>query len=150
MSQRISRDELLDALRSCVLRVGVRRTTFAEVARLAGVSRMTLYRNFGDVRTGVAELMTREFSALLATAQHDVAHQPTGRARLVEGAAQVVERLVDHELFRRVVDVDAELLLPYIFDRLGGTQRAALALFKSDDKNVPQLKQLIEEVERDR
>jgi AcrR family transcriptional regulator len=130
MSQRISRDELLDALRSCVLRVGVRRTTFAEVARLAGVSRMTLYRNFGDVRTGVAELMTREFSALLAAARRDVADLPSARARLVEAAALVVERLTGHELFRRVGDVDAELLLPYIFDRLGGTQRAALALFE--------------------
>lgn len=130
MSQRISRDELLDALRACVLHVGVRRTTFAEVARLAGVSRMTLYRNFGDVGSAVAELMTREFSALLEAAERDVAHLPTARARLVEGAALVVERLAGHELFRRVVDVDAELLLPYVVDRLGATQRAAVTAFE--------------------
>ena len=129
MSQRISKDELLDALRACVLRLGVRRTTFAEVARHAGVSRMTLYRNLGDVRSAVAQLMTREFSALLASAQDSVAELPTARARLVEGAALVAERLAGHELFRRVVDLDPELLLPYIFDRLGGTQRAALGLF---------------------
>ena len=129
MSQRISRDELLDALRACVLRVGVRRTTFAEVARLAGVSRMTLYRNFGDVGSAVAQLMTREFSALLEAAHRDVAALPTARARLVEGAALVVERLSDHALFRRVLDIDPELLLPYIFDRLGATQRAAIARF---------------------
>ena len=129
MSQRISKDELLDALRACVLRLGVRRTTFAEVARHAGVSRMTLYRNLGDVRSAVAQLMTREFSALLATAQDSVAELPTARARLVEGAALVAERLAGHELFRRVLDLDPALLLPYIFDRLGGTQRAALAMF---------------------
>jgi alkylation response protein AidB-like acyl-CoA dehydrogenase len=103
MSQRISRDELLDALRACVVRVGVRRTTFAEVARLAGVSRMTLYRNFGDVRSAVAELMTREFSSLLAAADAEVADRPTARERLVDGAALVAERLADHDLFRESV-----------------------------------------------
>lgn len=129
MSQRISKDELLDALRASVLRVGVRRTTLAEVARLAGVSRMTLYRHFGDVRSAVAELMTREFSTLLAAAAHDVADLPNARERLVSAAALMVERLRGHELFRRVLDVDSQLLLPYIFDRLGATQRAAVAMF---------------------
>jgi AcrR family transcriptional regulator len=129
MSQRISEDQLLDALRACVLRHGVRRTTFAEVARLADVSRMTLYRNFGDVNSAVGQLMTREFAALLDRAWQDVAPLPTARERLVEAAALVIERLSEHELFRRVVDLDAELLLPYIFDRLGATQRLAVGLF---------------------
>lgn len=132
MSQRISRDELLDAIRASVLRVGVRCTTLAEVARLAGVSRMTLYRHFGDVRSAVAELMTREFSGLLGAAATEVAGLSTARERLVEAAVLVVERLSGHDLFRRVLDVDSELLLPYIFDRLGATQRAAVAAFASE------------------
>ncbi|CAM5511644.1 hypothetical protein SHIRM173S_11244 [Streptomyces hirsutus] len=35
---------MLDAVRDCVLAVGVRRTTLTDVARRAGVCRMTLYR----------------------------------------------------------------------------------------------------------
>jgi AcrR family transcriptional regulator len=129
MSQRISRDEVLDALRESVLTFGVRRTTFAEVARQAGVSRMTLYRHLGDVDSGVAELMTREFSALLRSVAEDVADLPTGRARLVEAAVLAVERLSEQALFQRVLDLDGDLLLPYVLDRLGGTQRAAVAMF---------------------
>lgn len=130
MSQRIETDEILDALRDCVLAFGVRRTTFAEVARRAEVSRMTLYRHLGDVHTGVAELMTREFSALLADVQVEAAAQPTARAQLVEATALAVERLHAHPLFRRVLDVDPDLLLPYVIDRFGATQRAALVMFR--------------------
>ena len=42
-------DRVLDAARACVLAVGVRRTTVTDVARRAGVSRMTLYRRFPDL-----------------------------------------------------------------------------------------------------
>lgn len=123
-------DRILDAVRACVLDLGVRRTTFAEVARRAGVSRMTLYRRFPDVRTAVAELMTRELTELLRGAERAAADQPTARARLVTAAVHAVDELPAHPLLRRVVDVDAELLVPYVIDRLGGTQQVALELFE--------------------
>ena len=41
---------VLDAVRDCVLAVGVRRTTLTDVARRAGVSRMTLYRKLAKYR----------------------------------------------------------------------------------------------------
>lgn len=133
MSQRIDEpgrrytdvDELLDAVRDCVLDIGVRRTTVAEVARRAGVSRMTVYRRFPDVRTAVAELMTRELTAVLHDAEEEAAALPTARARLVECGVIVVDRLATHPLLRRVIELDPELLLPYIVDREGATQRAA-------------------------
>jgi AcrR family transcriptional regulator len=131
MSQRIRPDELLDALRESVLAVGVRRTTFADVSRRSGISRMTLYRHLGDVQSGVAQLMTREFSQLLLDVQQETAELPTAREQLVEGAVRAARRLQDSDLFRRVLDLDPELLLPYVIDRLGGTQRAAVAMFRT-------------------
>src|SRR5207248_8598780 len=65
---RVADDLLLDAARTCVLAVGVRRTTLAEIARTARVSRMTVYRRFPDVRSVLAALMTREFGGLLRVA----------------------------------------------------------------------------------
>ena len=53
-------DQILDAARSCVLDFGLRRTTLAEVARRAGVSRPTVYRRWPDTRAVVADLLTRE------------------------------------------------------------------------------------------
>src|SRR3954451_20103901 len=116
MSQ--SNDPVLDAARECVLAVGVRRTTFSDVARRAGVSRMTLYRRFGDLEALLSALMTREFGRLVAAAQaRHSAGAPERAGRMVVGAAR---RLAADPLFQRLLDVDPELLLPYVTMRRGG------------------------------
>ena len=106
-------DAVLDAVRDCVLAVGVRRTTMTDVARRAGVSRMTLYRRWPDVRSLVGDLMTREWVAASSSAAAVVAGVAAFRA---------------HPLFHKIVDVDPELLLPYVLDRRGASQEALLAL----------------------
>jgi AcrR family transcriptional regulator len=118
---------VLDATRSSVLAVGVRRTTLTDVARRAGVSRMTLYRMVPDVTTLILEVMTREFASLLAEAEAASARKRTARGRIVTTTVEVARRLPDEPLFRRIVDVDPELLLPYLTDRVGSTQRLAAA-----------------------
>jgi AcrR family transcriptional regulator len=129
MSKRNNTEIILDATKDAVLDLGVRRTTFAEVARRAGVSRMTLYRCFPDVAACIAELMTREFGALITDALAETADAVDARTRLVDTTGRIVERLTAHPVFERVLDVDPELLLPYLTDRLGGTQRAGFALY---------------------
>jgi AcrR family transcriptional regulator len=124
-SNRVADDVLLDAARRCVLSVGIRRTTLAEIARNAGVSRMTLYRRFPDVRSVLAALMTREFRALLHEVSAATGDATSARDRLVRIAVAGVVALDGDPLMRSVLDLDAELLLPYIVRRLGGTQRFA-------------------------
>ena len=51
---------ILDATRSSILDLGVRRTTLTEVARRADVSRMTVYRHYPDVDAILRDLMTRD------------------------------------------------------------------------------------------
>lgn len=119
---------LLDAALACVMDVGLRRTTLAEVARRAGVSRMTVYRQWQDLDTLVAALLTRELTAVIADVEAQVRVLPTARERLVEAAAQVVEQTAEHPLYRRILDLDPELLLPLIVDRFGSTQTAARSL----------------------
>ncbi len=123
----VQADDVLDAAYASVLAVGVRRTTMSEIARRTGVSRMTVYRHFPDVTSVIAELMTREFCALLERIEQDVTSLPTARARLVEACVLTTRRLPEHPLLERVLDVDPELLIPYVFDRLGGTQEAAIS-----------------------
>ncbi|MBK1785440.1 TetR/AcrR family transcriptional regulator [Prauserella cavernicola] len=124
-ASRVSDDELLDAAKQCVLATGVRRTTLAEIARTAEVSRMTLYRRFPDVRSILAALMTREFGTLLRGVATEVSTATNARERLVDSAVGAVRGLVADSLMRTVLDLDAELLLPYVTERLGTTQRFA-------------------------
>ena len=117
---------MLDAARACVLDVGFRRTTLTDVARRAGVSRMTLYRRYPDLEGVFAALMTREFGRLVARAGA-VAERATARARVVAMVVHGSRSLAEDPLFVRLLDVDPELLLPYVTRRLGGVQRIAIA-----------------------
>jgi AcrR family transcriptional regulator len=129
---RVDDDALLDAARGCVLDVGFRRTTLTDVARRAGVSRMTLYRRFADVRSLVADLMTREFTELLRRAAEALPSTGSHRERLVARATASVSVLWTNPLMARVLDVDPELLLPYVVDRVGATQRLVEPALRAD------------------
>ncbi len=120
-------DPILDAAREVILRVGVRRTTATDVARRAGVSRMTLYRRFQDVQSLLVALLTREVNRLLGEIEATVATLPTARERLVTAAITGVQRLAADPLFLRLVEVDPELLLPYLLERSGSSQLAIRA-----------------------
>ena len=119
---------MLDAARACVMAVGVRRTTFSDVARRAGVSRMTLYRRFPDLEAVLSALMTREFGRLVEEARESGhAEGADCRERAVRMVTLAARRLHGDPLFARLLDVDPELLLPYVTLRLGGMQRMAVA-----------------------
>lgn len=122
---------LLDAARECIMAVGVRRTTLTDVARRAGVSRMTVYRRFPDVTALVQSLMTREFMAVIDESRADAAASggPSARERFAASVTEGALRLSEHPLFKRILDVDPDLLLPYVVQRYGAFQRAVLAAF---------------------
>ncbi|MER5965373.1 TetR/AcrR family transcriptional regulator [Streptomyces sp. NPDC002057] len=121
-------DPVLDAARDCVLAVGVRRTTLTDVARRAGVSRMTLYRRWPDVRSLVGDLMTREWIGVAADAMPSSDEDRPERERIVEGLVAGAAAFRTHPLFLKILDVDPELLLPYVLDRRGASQDALLGL----------------------
>jgi AcrR family transcriptional regulator len=122
-----SDEAILAAARELVSQVGVRRTTATEVARRAGVSRMTLYRRFSDVESLLVTLLTQEVRALLLDLAGQTAALPTARERLVETALLGIDRLAADPLFARLVDLDPELLLPYLLERAGSSHHAVRA-----------------------
>lgn len=122
------RDGYLDTARDCILDVGWRRTTLTEVARRAGVSRMTIYRTWSDMPQLLSDLMTREWGGVVAAALADVDPDVPTIERLVGDIVSTVQRLRDNELFIRIVDLDPELILPYLFSRRGRSQDAILEL----------------------
>ncbi|MEU7141288.1 helix-turn-helix domain-containing protein [Nocardia sp. NPDC046473] len=117
---------ILDAARRCVEEFGVRRTTLTEVARRASVSRPTVYRRWPDTGALVAELLVRELRAIVA------ATMPTagiGRTRLVTGIVAGAVKIRSNPLFGKIFRTDTDLMLTYVFGRLGRNQRALIELF---------------------
>ncbi len=108
-----------------MLAVGVRRTTLTDIARRAGISRMTIYRRWPDVRSLIADLMTREWSAVVAGVAPANDGQPV-RAQLVTSLVSGVQVLREHPLYRKIVETDPEVLLPYILERRGSSHDAML------------------------
>jgi|HubBroStandDraft_5_1064220.scaffolds.fasta_scaffold25498_2 AcrR family transcriptional regulator len=117
---------ILDAAAECVLAFGVRRTSLSDIARRAGVSRPTVYRRWPDLRALVADVMTREWAGAFELARPGPAASGTAREFAVRYIVAVVRALRVHPLLVKIIDVDPELLQPYIFDRLGTGQRMAL------------------------
>src|SRR6478735_2392133 len=127
-----ARDTYLDAARACILDVGWRRTTLTEVARRAGVSRMTIYRTWSDMPAVLGDLMTREWGEVVAraveAADGALPGKPTAADRLVAEVVATTRALRENELFVRTVELDAELLLPYLLIRRGRSQQAIAEL----------------------
>jgi len=122
----------LDAARACILDVGWRRTTLTEVARRAGVSRMTIYRTWADMPAVLGDLMTREWGEVVARAVGDadaaLGKTATAADRIVAEVVATTRALRDNELFLRIVELDPELLLPYLLTRRGRSQQAIAEL----------------------
>jgi AcrR family transcriptional regulator len=132
-SGRLDPDRVLDAVRDCVLAVGVRRTTLSDVARRAGVSRMTIYRNWPDVRTLVGDLMTREWRCVTdagaAAARADRGDHGL-RSRIVASQVAATRAMREHPLLRKIIEIDPELLLPYLLHRRGASQDYGLRVLE--------------------
>ncbi|GAB2866860.1 TetR/AcrR family transcriptional regulator [Nocardioides pacificus] len=129
-----AQDAYLDAARACLLDVGWRRTTLTEVARRAGVSRMTIYRTWGEMPRLLGDLMTREWRGVVTRASVQAELVPAADDprsdldRLADGAVAIIGQLRENELFVRIVDLDPELLLPYLLVRRGRSQDSMLTL----------------------
>ena len=106
---------ILEAARENIVAVGWRRTTLTDVARRAGVSRMTIYRRWPDMQALLGDLLVREWGQLVDDLTTDVPH-------IADGVVAVARALREDELFRRVVEVDPEVLLPYLLHRRGRNQ----------------------------
>lgn len=115
-------------LRQCE-EVGLRRTTMEDIARRAGLARVTLYRHFPSkdalVRAVVLAEAERFFGAL------DEAIEPCEgtEEKLVEGFAFALAFVRDHALLQRLLRTEPEALLPYLVGEgsLIAPARAAVA-----------------------
>jgi AcrR family transcriptional regulator len=119
-------DPVLRAAYEGVLEIGLRRLTLAEVARRAGVSRMTVYRRYDDLDRLISALLVAEFGAVIAEAAERSRREVDGRGRLVREVILVTRGTAEHPLMRRILELDPETLMPLVVDRLGSSHRMGL------------------------
>jgi AcrR family transcriptional regulator len=127
---------ILDAAYRQVMTVGFRRTTLTDVAERAGLSRMTVYRRYPDVASILQALMSREFGAVIARAAAETATEVEPRRRIISYVIRSLELLTSHDLMLRLLDVDPEMLLPYMTQRLGRIPTAFVADLRQQLKDA--------------
>jgi AcrR family transcriptional regulator len=102
------RDAIVDAVDALVRDRGWTATTMADVARAAGVSRQTVYNEFGTRQELVQAYVLREIEALIAAVEaHVRAHADDARTAL-SGAFALFLHLASDEPLVRIIVADAE------------------------------------------
>ncbi len=118
-------DPLLDATYATILDFGLSKATVSEVAKRAGLSRMTVYRRYRDGKGLIRALMTRQFTGLLMGAGNEAQQAPDSLQRAVTLVVRTVELLSEDPLLLRLLELEPELLLPYTTARTGHFQEIA-------------------------
>ena len=122
-------DPILTAARNVLMARGPRRATLTEVARVAKVSRMTVYRRFESLDRLQSEVLTVELAQVLAAGAANAA-SGTACERAATIITDTTRTAASNPVLRRILTVDPEALTPLMVSRFGRTQRAAADLLE--------------------
>ena len=82
----------MDAAEACFDKYGIGKTTMDDIAKMAGVSRPTVYRHFNDRDTLILAVVLRRSRQLVDRAQKFIRKQATFEEQLVEGLLFMVDK----------------------------------------------------------
>ena len=122
-------DPVLGAAREVIGEQGTEKATIAEVARRAGVSRMTVYRRYGTWDRIVSDLVSAELADLLRAAEIQNQGVASVRGRAVSEAVTLTQLIASNDLLRQVSQQEPQWLVPLLTKRFGQTQLAAISGF---------------------
>ncbi|HSP38106.1 MAG TPA: TetR/AcrR family transcriptional regulator [Frankiaceae bacterium] len=107
-------DRILEGAARCFTDVGVRKTTVAEIAAAAGITKPTFYRRFAD-KSDVVEALVRRETDDLARRMRDAGSGTASAADAFTAAFRTASRwLTRHPFVRKSLDLEPELLMPYL------------------------------------
>ncbi|MER7055532.1 MULTISPECIES: TetR/AcrR family transcriptional regulator [unclassified Streptomyces] len=105
---------ILDAALEQFTVFGLRRSSVDDVAKRAGVSRVTVYRRFQNKDKLVEQTLLRENSRFFQRLDAAVASLPTMEERVVEGFVVALRHTRAHPLFGGLLRLEPEVVLPYL------------------------------------
>ncbi|WP_238014464.1 helix-turn-helix domain-containing protein [Dactylosporangium sp. AC04546] len=113
---------LLDAAYEQFCRMGIRRSTMEEVARRAGVSRITAYRRFATKDALVEQVVRREFRRYFDQFLVDIVQAETVADRVVLGFVSALQAIRRNPLIGGLMSAEPELVIPSMISDGGRTQ----------------------------
>lgn len=122
-----STERILDAALALFEDVGIRRTTLEDIARRAGVDRVTVYRRLGSKSDVVEAVNAREARRIFAVVFDTASKAPTVADRIAVAFATVVSRLWTHALINRLRRLEPESSLPKMTTDATGLIQIAVA-----------------------
>ncbi|GEK79673.1 TetR/AcrR family transcriptional regulator [Agrococcus baldri] len=117
-----SAHRILDAAAELLATRDTRAVTVAEIARLASVSRPTVYRRWPDADAIVRAAQLRAITQIL----DELGPAPTTRDEIVRDVLRFSARFRSHPLFARLLEREPESFSRYALQRIGASQRAML------------------------
>ena len=103
---------ILDAAFELFCRFGIQRTTMEDVARRAGVSRITVYRRFANRGMLLDQLVRREVRRYLDQFLVDIEHAHTAADRVVLGFVSSLRAFRRNPLIGGLMAADPNALVP--------------------------------------
>ncbi|MCX5537271.1 TetR/AcrR family transcriptional regulator [Streptomyces sp. NBC_00006] len=113
---------LLDAAYEQFCRMGIKRSTMADVARIAGVSRITVYRRFDTKEALVEHVVRREFRRYFEQFATEIRGADTAADRVVLGFVSSLRAIRHNRLIGGLMAVEPDSVVPSITTDGGRTQ----------------------------
>jgi AcrR family transcriptional regulator len=88
----VARGQLMDAAEACFEKYGIAKTTMDDIAKMAGVSRPTVYRHFSDRDGLILAVVMRRSRQLIDRAQKFLRKQSSFEEQVVEGLIFLVDK----------------------------------------------------------
>lgn len=116
--------DLLDAAYELFCRHGIACTTMDDVARRAGLSRITVYRRVSSKEALVEQVMLREFRGYIGRFLLDIAKADTITDRVVVGFISALRGIGGNPLVQGLFSADPHLAAPSLMGENGSTLSA--------------------------
>jgi AcrR family transcriptional regulator len=118
---------ILDAALEQFTLLGLRRSSVDDVAKRAGVSRVTVFRRFQTKDKLVEATLLRELGRFFERLDASVTALPTMEERVVEGFVVALRHTRAHPLFGGLLRLEPELVLPYLTVQGGSSLSTTVA-----------------------
>jgi AcrR family transcriptional regulator len=132
-------ERVLDGALEQFLKFGLRRSTMEDVAKRAGLSRITIYRRFPTKRDLVVAVIMREARRALHAIDSAVAPLSKIEDRFVEGFVVSLRIARDHALLQRLLATEPEMVLPYLTSEAGPVLAVARTFLANHIKRAQDL-----------